>query len=206
MTIVNTDGMVLVGPGSEWLWTAVSGIVLAATFVAIYRQLRMQRDAAAIEQLKALDAEWLGSERMARMKVAALVAVRDRTPYPQIPPRVLDLADYWSGVGQLVRTGHLDVGLLTMQRGQSVRMWWGWLAPIVRAERAFREAPWIAEDFEWLEAHVAETDRAAGRTTSFDAAYLDRILPSMLAYNLDMVALAEEMRGTDGRRTAKARA
>ncbi len=43
MNLVNTDGLVLLGPGSEWLWTAVSGIVLAGTFLAIYRQLRLQR-------------------------------------------------------------------------------------------------------------------------------------------------------------------
>lgn len=43
MNLVNTDGLVLLGPGSEWLWTAVSGIVLAGTFIALYRQLRLQR-------------------------------------------------------------------------------------------------------------------------------------------------------------------
>ena len=47
----NTDGMAFIGPGSEWFWTAVSGIVLAITFIAItfiaiYRQLRGQREQA----------------------------------------------------------------------------------------------------------------------------------------------------------------
>jgi len=41
---VNTDGMVFIGPGSEWFWTAVSGMALAITFIAIYRQLRGQRE------------------------------------------------------------------------------------------------------------------------------------------------------------------
>ncbi len=41
MELVNTDGMVLIGPGSEWFWTAVSGIVLAITFVANFRQLAL---------------------------------------------------------------------------------------------------------------------------------------------------------------------
>jgi hypothetical protein len=40
---LNTNGMAFVGPGSEWFWTAVSGLVLAGTFIAIYRQLRLQR-------------------------------------------------------------------------------------------------------------------------------------------------------------------
>ena len=44
MTFINADGMSFIGPGSEWFWTAVSGIVLAITFIAIYRQLRGQRE------------------------------------------------------------------------------------------------------------------------------------------------------------------
>ena len=51
MKLINLDDLVILGPGSEWLWTMISGIVLAVTFIAIYRQLRVQRDAAAIEQV-----------------------------------------------------------------------------------------------------------------------------------------------------------
>lgn len=28
MKLINTDGMALIGPGSEWFWTAVSWIIL----------------------------------------------------------------------------------------------------------------------------------------------------------------------------------
>jgi hypothetical protein len=43
VVLINTEGSALIGPGSEWFWTAVSGAVLAVTFLAIYRQLRLQR-------------------------------------------------------------------------------------------------------------------------------------------------------------------
>lgn len=43
MTLINTDGLVLIGPGSEWFWTALQFTALAITFVAIYRQLRTQQ-------------------------------------------------------------------------------------------------------------------------------------------------------------------
>jgi hypothetical protein len=33
--LINTDGMAFIGPGSEWFWTALSGLVLAVTFIAI---------------------------------------------------------------------------------------------------------------------------------------------------------------------------
>jgi len=73
-------------------------------------------------------------------------------------------------------------------------MWWGWTAPIVKAERQRREAPWIGQNFEWLAYLMAEMDRKAGRMTPFDDTYLSRMLPSMLEYNIDMVRLAEELR------------
>ena len=43
MTLINTDGMSFIGPGSEWFWTALQFTALAITFYAIYRQLRIQQ-------------------------------------------------------------------------------------------------------------------------------------------------------------------
>ena len=45
MTPINTDGMSFIGPGSEWFWTALTGLVLGLTFLAIYRQLRLHPSA-----------------------------------------------------------------------------------------------------------------------------------------------------------------
>jgi hypothetical protein len=33
--LINTDGLTLIGPGSEWFWTALSGIVVAVTLLVI---------------------------------------------------------------------------------------------------------------------------------------------------------------------------
>jgi hypothetical protein len=194
MQLINTEGMAIIGPGSEWLWAALSGVVTAVTLIAIFRQLRLQADAAAVEQVKSLDREWLGSERIARMKVAVLLAIRDGTDPADVPRTAMDLNDFWEAIGQLVRSGNLSIHLVNEQRSQSVRLWWGWLAPVIKAERVRRDAPWIGQDFEWLSQQMSEMDRKAGRTTSFDDAYLTRMLPSMLEYNLDVVRLAEELR------------
>jgi len=43
VTIINTEGLALFGPGSEWFWTALQFTALAITFFAIYRQLQAQR-------------------------------------------------------------------------------------------------------------------------------------------------------------------
>ena len=96
MKLINTDGLAFIGPGSEWFWTAVSGLVLAITFLAIYRQLRLQRDAAATEQVNGLLNEW-SSERMARAKLTVLLALEAgtdpaRPARPRAIPRRLLLA------------------------------------------------------------------------------------------------------------------
>lgn len=46
--------MALIGPGSEWLWAMLQFLALATTFIAIYRQLRLRRDASTIEQLSGM--------------------------------------------------------------------------------------------------------------------------------------------------------
>ena len=42
MTLINTEGLALIGPGLEWFWTALQFTALAITFYAIYRQLQAQ--------------------------------------------------------------------------------------------------------------------------------------------------------------------
>jgi hypothetical protein len=127
--LVNTDGMSFIGPGSEWFWTALSGIVLAVTFVAIYRQLRLQRSAAAVEQLNGIMHEW-SSERLARAKFAILVALQAGTDPTDLPDRaVATVGFFWQQVGYLVRGGHVDRQLVYGNLGGQVQVWWALLFP-----------------------------------------------------------------------------
>src|SRR5512132_1630977 len=104
--------MVFIGPGSEWFWTAVSGIVLAVTFVAIYRQLALARSANAFAQLGALADEWQG-ERLIRKRIGVLHALRDGAAASGIPDSPAQaLANYWEKVGALARSGHVDPSLI----------------------------------------------------------------------------------------------
>lgn len=72
MKLINTDGMALIGPGSEWFWTAVSWIILAVTFIAIYRQLRAQNAANALQRMEALQGTWT-SERMIHARLVVVL-------------------------------------------------------------------------------------------------------------------------------------
>ena len=154
MKFINTDGMAFIGPGSEWFWTALSGIVLAVTFIAIYRQLRLQRSQGAIEQIDAFNREW-NSERLLSYRLNVLIALQDGTDPAHLPGTAAQtLGDYWEVIGTLTRAGHLDRRLLWDSIGNVCQMWWGYLGPYDRAVRARLGDPRFYANFEWLAAEM----------------------------------------------------
>ena len=56
--MVEGAGLVLIGPGSEWVWGIVSNVVLIVTLVALYIQVRAQRAATVFEQFNTIAAQW----------------------------------------------------------------------------------------------------------------------------------------------------
>jgi len=161
--LINTEEMALIGPGSEWFWTALSGIVLAVTFLAIYRQLRMQRSQSAREQLAAIRREY-GSERLIRHKLACAYAIRDGVDPAHIPEGSADeISGFWDGIAELARAGHIDTATLHNTYGASCEFWWANLAPIVARERAEGDDPGYYEAFEWLAGRMDTLNQAAGK-------------------------------------------
>ena len=176
MTFINTDGMSFIGPGSEWFWTAVSGIVLAVTFIAIYRQLSLARAANAFTQLSALVEEWQG-ERLVRKRVAVLVAIRDGVALADIPDSPAGaVANYWEKVGALARAGHVAPSLVAEGLG-AADSWWGILAPWVLKARTVDANAGLFEHFEWLAATLVRLHPAL----AFDRESFDRTLEDRLA-------------------------
>jgi hypothetical protein len=194
VTFINTDGMAFIGPGSEWFWTAVSGMVLAVTFIAIWRQLVLQRSAAGYAQLTDLSRQDV-AEPMLRMKVEIYQALRDGREPAQVPYGAASyVIDFWEDIGVLVRHGHVDRRLLHEANGNGCRRWWATLRPFIERIRA-DVGPRAAENFEWLEGQMADLDRKVGDPTVYDAEYLARTLDNHLRNQRDRLRTAEELRG-----------
>lgn len=191
MRLINTDGMALIGPGSEWLWTAISGIVLAITFIAIYRQLRLQRSAAAIEQMTALEREWL-SEDLVRSRLAVLTAIRDGALPGSLPASAERIGNFFERVSFLVESGHIQREPVHASFATVVPAWWRWLEPSVRLWRHDEPETWT--EFEWLATLMDRMTRAKGRTQVVDEAYLRRTLPEVMQSLRDQIQRAEELR------------
>jgi hypothetical protein len=181
--LINTDGMALIGPGSEWFWTALSGLVLAVTFLAIYRQLRLQRSAAAIEQLNRIEQEYT-SERLNRHTLEVYLAQRAGIAPADLPQHAAaPIVNFWERVGSLARHGHLDLDLLWEGgSGFYCQADWVRLAPAVRKVRTEEQNPQVAEQFEWLAVAMEAKARRLGvelDDAAKQAARLDRSISNV---------------------------
>ena len=193
MKFINTDGMAFIGPGSEWFWTAVSGIILVVTFIAIYRQLRLQSNASAIEELEAFDRE-SNSERANRYSLAILVALRDGTDPADLPEAAYGYAlDTWERFALLYRTGRRSAKLLAQRNTLAPQGWWMMLAPRIRKGRdRFGDAS-IGENLEWLAGVMAETDRRAG-VQALTPATVSSLIDGWIAETTEKIRIEQALR------------
>ena len=194
MKLINTDGMAFIGPGSEWFWTALTGLVLAVTFLGIYRQLSIARSANAREQMSSFDREW-GSERMARHRLAVLVAMRDGSDQTHLgngSPEAI--ANFWETMGNLTRRGYLDSKLMwDSGPGAQADPWWGWLAPHIRRQRAEGGGPTLYENFEWYASTVTVLNRRSGASPR-DEAWLAAHLEGEITFEQRVLRVEQALR------------
>jgi len=165
VTLINTDGMSFIGPGSEWFWTALSGLVLAVTFIAIYRQLSIARSTEAREQLASLEREW-SSERQMRYRLEIFVALRDGADAARLPDgAATGILNWWEGIASLARTRAFDRKGIHATSRLICQQWWLILGEHARRGREESGDSAIYEDFEWLAGLMAEMDRQTGKAT-----------------------------------------
>ncbi|MBI3751023.1 MAG: hypothetical protein HY263_05115 [Chloroflexi bacterium] len=191
MRLVSADPLVFIGPGSEWFWTAVSGLVLAVTFLAILRQLRVQASANAYAQLAGFEAE-LHSERLTWAYYDMVSSLVAGVPPVNVPTgAATGIGNYWESIGVLVRGGHLDRRLAYTSISWNIQYAWATLAPSTANDRAATGMSAIFEHFEWLAGEMARMDRARGEVVVFDEAYLANRWQSSLASLRDQIRVFE---------------
>jgi hypothetical protein len=192
--LVNTEGMAFIGPGSEWFWTAISGAVLAVTFIAIYRQLRLQRDSAAIEQVAQMERSWT-SERMVRSKLAVLLAIDAGTAPTDIPDKAAThIGDFWERLGYLTRTGRMNRAIVYEQWGYVAPQWWARLLPATKGWRERDQMPGLWTEFEWLARKMGEMNKKTGLGPSLDPESMARQLPIAIKQAQEAVEIEEALR------------
>jgi len=192
--LINTNGLVIFGQGSEWFWSMAQFLVVVVTLVGIYRQLSIARSANAFEQINKISNEW-ASERNTRYRLDVLVALRDGTDPAHVPfGAAASLGDYWDNVAALVRAGHVHRRLVYANLGIDIPLWWATLAPFERRYRIESGDPTGGVHFEWLAGVMAEMARKAGGGVRFDEAYLASTFDRRIQRARDEIRLEEDLR------------
>jgi hypothetical protein len=195
VNLINLDGLALIGQGSEWFWSMLQFVIVTVTLYAIYRQVRLQASATAIEQASQLQEEWHSSERMMRSRLATLIALRDgKDVATTARGAASDVGNFWERVGYLVKAGHIDERLVYEYFGNSVQLWWAWLTPTVNHWRSAEAEPGIQEHFEWLAKRVAEMDLAKGMASTYDPASIAARLSGQVNANVEAIHTQEQIR------------
>jgi hypothetical protein len=132
--LISADEIVFLGPGSEWFWTAVSGMVLAVTFFSIYRQLRMQRAANALLAMESLVRRWESRELVMTRLEAALAMRYERDP-GHTNMAIIKLLDFLTDVINLWDRGLLEEGDVVPTWGISTTVWLALVQPYLAVQR-----------------------------------------------------------------------
>lgn len=192
--VINTDGLALIGPGSEWFWSMLQLVIVAVSLIGLYRQLRLQSNASAFEQLRAIVQEW-GSERLLRCRVELLRALRDGTDPAKLPRGIsVVMLDYFETLGLLVRDGHVSRRLVWSDFGNVCITWWVTLKPYINVVRREEGDDQIGEHFEWLAAQMVDLDQSVANPPVYDEAYLVATLDRRLAAAVDTLRLVRSLR------------
>ena len=165
---MSSDPIVFIGPGSEWFWSAVSGIIVAATFLVIYRQLSAQRSASLYEQTAAWGREW-NEEMFSVTRLQVLIEIEGRPVEQGIPIVFGDVGDYFERLGYLVRHRHVRAEDVWNDLRYVIGQWWALIEPYLVATRKESGNPLLFEYFESLERTMDALDQGKlGRSLTFD--------------------------------------
>jgi hypothetical protein len=176
--LVNWQGAIF-GPGSEWLWSMLQFVVVTVSLAGLYRQVRLQSNASAIEQAESYARDW-NAEPLQRSRLSVLLALREG-PYSRDVPveealkeywETTDFSDlplaagnaiagFWEKLGVLAREGHIRPEIIWKLDPASVIVWWRMGAPLAMRSRVDYGSG-IYENFEWLAEAMAKLNRKAG--------------------------------------------
>ena len=159
--------MTIIGPGSEWFWSAISGLVVAASLLIIYRQLREQRASALHEQIAAWDREWEDFD-MGVNRLSSLIDFEHRLLEDGLPRSFEEIGSYFERLGYLVSQRHLRAEDVWQTLRPGIGWWWSLAGPFIERQREVEGYPGLFDKFEQLEQEMRRLDRRGGDEMSFD--------------------------------------
>lgn len=186
MRVINTDGLALIGPGSEWLWTALQFVALSITGLAIFRQLRAQTSANSLAMGIRLADEF--RVELLRFKLASLMDVSGNSR--TMTPAIEKMGSFFDGTAGAIENGYVPARMAWQEWGQASQTFWAVFRPALEERRKFEPALW--KDWEHWCHDLVNMDRKAGTVTNISPTYLARWIPEAIAYYIASLRLEEE--------------
>ena len=189
MNLINTSGLAIIGPGSEWFWSMAQFFAVVVTLLGIYRQLKAQGAANGLQRVQFLTDQWL-SDKMTHARLAIALHLKFGEPGPGMDPVMDEVANFWETIAQLRDDGYIRLNDVD-NFGRSAQMWWALMRPAIEAERVLQRAP-IYNRWERLAELMRESDAKAGVPFQLDEETLPGILDEVIRANTGALQKARD--------------
>lgn len=161
VNLVNWQGSAIFGPGSEWFWSMAQFVVVVITLGGIYRQLRTQGAANALQRIDFLQGQW-SSERLTYSRLALCLHLRYEGIGSATFARAMPLADFVENLYDLHEQGYVSLKELAYSWGRSIQIYWAVLAPAIEHQRLEDGDPNLYLGFERLNTMLHQRDIKTG--------------------------------------------
>lgn len=183
MKLISSGEIVLIGPGSEWFWTALQFVVVVVTLLAIYRQLRAQGAANAVQRMESLQGEW-NSERMIHSRLVVAIWRKHAASSPPFEVQVAGnwLCGFFENLSDLEEDGYLTWKEVQNTWGESLITYWALLAPAVTEVRGGPTSN-VFRGFERLARRAEAEARSRGEDWLMSESQIPEMLEAQIGRN-----------------------
>lgn len=186
MRVINTDGLALIGPGSEWLWTALQFFALSITGLFIFRQLRAQALSNSMTVGMRLADEF--RVELLRFKLASLMDASGNSQ--AMTPAIEKVGGWFDGTASLIEDGYIPARMGWQEWGGAAQIFWAVFRPVLEERR--KTEPGLWKDWEHWLADLVGRDRRAGTVRDLSPSYLARWIEEAIEYYIVALRLEEE--------------
>jgi len=155
-------------------------LVVAVTLIAIYRQLRTQGSANALQLMNAFNQQW-ESDRMVRTRLQVALHLRNGDGFDELYPFLTEFVTFFGDMADLREKGHIPTQYVYENWGRTIEFWWGLLRPTIEQGRLVEDQPEGNRPFEELNALMRNLEIKDGnRPLDLNPEFVNRRLDAMI--------------------------
>ena len=185
MQLVNWSGAII-GPGSEWFWAFAQFIVVVVSLFGIYRQLRSQGAANAVQRIETLEGQW-NSPRMTYQRLDLAVHLKTHPADLEGYFKARPILDFFTNLENLWKQGYVTLGEINDNFGTNLLAWVAVTKSVVGQRRTMTDGGQLPYDFEAIVEEIRALERRQGDAM---LATGPEALPELLDYAIASATIA----------------